>query len=109
MSENAIHHLGYYYDPPSWQVCDHRASNGDYYRTTNNICPRCANSPRPGYLPIHYRPQQWKAAGGILDDDTLVWLRYIHRDPKWTLHRYGDTVFDDYVIIATSAGRPANH
>jgi len=61
----AIEKDGYYYDPPSWKVCDKA-----HLQSVSFTCPYCNNT---GYIPLHYTPQQWQAAGGILTDETPVW------------------------------------
>lgn len=110
----AIKKEGYYYDPPSWEVCPkcggicvvEGRSLGEY-QNTMGVCPRCADSPKPGYVQIRYTPEQWKAAGGILTDDTPVWIQAI--DGKWMEGLYWEHDENSHgtpLVIATSAGPP---
>jgi len=103
MSENAIHHLGYYYDPPSWKVCD-ECDRGTTNRIEPEVCTHCDGR---GMVPLHYTPEQWKAAGGIVHDELPVWIQA--SDGKWMSgdyweHDEGGHATD--IIIATSAGKP---
>jgi len=111
---------GYYYDPPSWKVCSGCKGEGEISRelykerygelrdfmgnTGYKVeCPTCADSPKSGYLPLHYTPEQWKAAGGVLTDDTPVWG---WDGEEWLYCIYEEREKDRKYIIATSAGIP---
>ena len=91
----AIEKDGYYYDPPSWKVCDKA-----HLQSVSFTCPYCNNT---GYIPLHYTPQQWQAAGGILTDETPVWG---WDGEEWLYCIYEERERDRQYIIATSAGKP---
>ena len=108
----------YLYDPPSWKVCPEckdtarvqkaHCSNGDF-ETAGTVtvgyfkCQKCADSPLPGYLPIHYTPEEWEAAEGILTDETLC---FAYDYVEWFPQEYQFVKGFEKVIIATSVGRP---
>ena len=61
----ALEKDGYYYDPPSWKVCDvcggigRKITGGNTNKSTvlctkDIPCPKCADSLKPGYLPVRY-------------------------------------------------------
>ena len=115
----AIEKDGYYYDPPSFRVCDEcggtkivsasyvdkNSSPEKYYSVGfNNIrCPKCADSPKPGWLPLHYTPEEWEAAEGILTDETLC---FAYDYVEWFPQEYQFVKGFEKVIIANSVGRP---
>ena len=102
----------YLYDPPSWKVCPGCGGKGYIYDKRihddryDNTCGMCGGK---GCVPIRYKPGEWLAAGGILTDDTPVWIWIVDDfgNDNWELFRYTqrDEKFDK-VIIATSAGKP---
>jgi hypothetical protein len=118
----AIKKDGYLYDPPSWKVCDECGGRGKitiqipcpdgiegclvaHFRKVK--CPKCADSSKPGYLPIPYTPEEWKSAGGILTDDTPCWQ--IIKQGNETLRfmePWGDLkkLREGEIYIATSTG-----
>jgi len=117
---NAIEKDGYLYDPPSWMVCDECGGKGKQYafsetdkngRGNGQIvkCPKCAGSPKPGYLPVRYTPEEWKAAGGVLASDMPVWIndesKYGWMYALLDGNKYVP-INNTTVIIATSTGKP---
>ena len=104
----------YLYDPPSWKVCPECNGVGEIGYTMLDVgkenqwdkCPTCANSPKPGYLPVRYTPEEWEAAGGMLTDKTPCLLKT--KDWDYGLVPYGFSLSYkniEHLIIATSAGR----
>lgn len=112
----AIDRNGFRYDPPNWESCynceilEERANEeawpGDWKAHIH--CPICNDI---GYTPIYYTPQEWKEAGGILTDDTPVWIYFDEPEiPSWELdeYQYVKDIIENKatVYIATSTGRP---
>jgi hypothetical protein len=123
--ENAIFNRvdfsdSYIYSPPAWRVCG--CENGKYTKRIKSgagsaldgaeydltiPCRECADSPIKGRIPIYYTPEQWEEAGGVLSDDTPVWVRYNDEEHYcWDLIEYSSALITDTVVIATEAGRP---
>jgi len=108
----AIEKDGYYYDPPSWKLCPDCYDGYFPYPASEDgdvdwgRCPTCADSHKPGWLPIRYTPKEWKAAGGMLTDKTPCLLKT--KDWDYGLVPYGFSLSYkniEHLIIATSAGR----
>ena len=117
----AIKKDGYYYDPPSWKVCPDCLGNREigydfyepgvgipmkkrYIETQWETCPKCKGT---GYLPIYYTPEEWKAAGGVLNDDLPIWVQALNSE--WMLCEYWEHDEGSHttpIVIATSAGKP---
>jgi hypothetical protein len=99
----------YIYSPPAWIVCEKCGGTGKQRNPIIGTCSRCHGT---GRIPIYYTPEQWQEAGGVLSDDTPVWI-YIVDDvdiPSWEIEIYRyirpiDTA-EKRVIIATEAGKP---
>jgi hypothetical protein len=112
----------YIYSPPAWRVCN--CDNGRYVQKIKSgagsaldgaeyyltiPCRECADSPIPGRIPLFYTPEQWQEAGGVLTDDTPVWIYEVnkYRWTPWVLAEYKYASQMKYkIIIATSAGKP---
>jgi hypothetical protein len=92
----------YIYSPPAWRVCNKCDGKGRRWHPIIGTCSWCHGL---GRIPIHYTPEQWQKAGGVLNDDTPVWVM---SDGAWIiLASYGNFKNTNApIIIATSAGKP---
>jgi len=99
----------YIYSPPAWMFCGVCGGHGKvdmglmtgHARGRIETCYECRGT---GRIPIHYTPEQWQEAGGILADDTPVYMQ--DDDFMWYLLDYADVPKNMDMIIATTAGRP---
>ena len=106
--------------PPVWGVCPECGGRGDYdvvlnyadYHyggeepiTEKTQCEHCHGT---GQVEIRYTPQQWTEAGGILTDDTGIWVGIYEEDSDvfWTYYFYKQINYlpgkynHPYIIIA---------
>jgi hypothetical protein len=108
---------GYIYSPPAWRVCEEckgKGHNGIRYSVGQSIDEKyntflaCENCNGTGRISLFYTPEQWQEAGGVLSDDTPVWVHVESWNmDEWQLIEYNktfNTMFD--VVIATEAGVP---
>jgi hypothetical protein len=96
---------GYIYSPPAWRVCSDCGGEGSINK--GGLLFDCQMCDSDGRTPLRYTPEQWKEAGGVLSDDTPVWVFFT--DGEWDIELYGNMsphVPKGRIIIATSAGKP---
>jgi hypothetical protein len=103
---------GYIYSPPAWRVCGECGGRGwTLSANQGEGFPKleCSVCNGTGRIPLYYTPEQWQEAGGVLHDDTPVWVYEVnkYRWTPWTLdeHKYVSQM-GLRIIIATEAGRP---